>query len=61
MTLASGMPASPGGSEEAPGQWPWFMGRANVDLIFGSLCRERRVLMTQMVVIRFVRSCVCRL
>lgn len=35
-SLASWMPASPSGSEEVPGEWPLVMGRANIDLIFGS-------------------------
>lgn len=30
------MPASPSGSEEVPGEWPLVMGRADIDLIFGS-------------------------
>ena len=30
------MPVGPRGSEEVPGEWPWAVGHANVDLIFGS-------------------------
>lgn len=35
-SLASGVPASPGGNEEIPGKWRLVMGHASVDLVFGS-------------------------